>query len=133
MAKKAGYKISSSVNEGIFEFILTGKIVENEIDMMLKEFNAMVLASGINYVLMDVRAIKGRYGYTGAYQRVRSHPQEFYSIIKTAIVDLPENSVYRNYHETTARNAGMNLKWFTDIDEARAWLKISKKEKTESS
>ena len=127
MINKAEYQISSSVNDTILEIILTGEILESQINTMLKKFNAMVLASGVNYILMDVCAIKRRYGYAGAYERVRSHPPEFYRKIKVAIVDLPENSDYRNFHETTARNAGINLKWFTDIDNARTWLKsISK-------
>ncbi len=127
MEKQAEYQISSSVNEGILEFILTGEILEREIDTMLKEFNAIVLASGVNYILMDVLAIKGRYGYSGAFVRVRSHPPEFYGRIKVAMVDLAENSDYRNFHETTALNAGIKLKWFTDTDKARTWLKSKSK------
>ncbi len=127
MEKQAEHQVSSSVNEGILEFILTGEILEREIDSMLKEFNAIVLASGVNYILLDVRAIKGRYGLAGAYERVRSHPPEFYGRIKVAMVDLPENSDYRDFHETTARNAGLNLKWFNDTDKARTWLKSKSK------
>lgn len=127
METKEEYQISSSVNEGILEFILSGKILENQINTMLEEFNATVLASGVKYVLMDVRAIKGRYGYSGAFKRARSHPTEFYGRIKLAMVDLPENSSYRNFHETTLQNAGINSKWFSDIDAAREWLKSNKK------
>jgi hypothetical protein len=39
------------------------------------------------------------------------------------VVDIPENSDYQSFHENTAVNAGMKLKFFTDIDAARAWLK----------
>jgi hypothetical protein len=39
-----------------------------------------------------------------------------------AVVDLPENAVFLNFLETTARNAGLLLNCFTDIDDARAWL-----------
>jgi len=123
MEKKEEYQISSSVNEGLLEFILSGEILESQINTMIEECNATILASGVKYILMDVRAIKGRYGYVGAYARVRSHPPEFYGRIKVAIVDLPENSDYRNFHETTALNVGLKVKWFTDIDAARAWLK----------
>jgi len=123
MGQQAEYQISASVNEGILEFILSGEILENQINTMIKELNATILASGVKYILMDVRAIKGRYGYAGAYERVRSHPQEFYGRTKVAMVDLPENSDYRDFHETTALNAGLKLKWFTDTDKARTWLK----------
>ena len=127
MDNKPTYNISASVNEGILEFILSGKILESQINTMLEECNATVLASGVKYILMDVIAIEGRYGYAGAFSRVRSHPPEFYGRIKVAMVDLPENSDYRNFHETTALNAGLNVKWFTDIDAARAWLKRNKR------
>lgn len=127
MDNKPTYNISSSVNEGILELILSGEILENQISTMIKELNATILASGVKYILMDVRAIKGRYGYAGAYERVRSHPAEFYGRIKVAMVDLPENSDYRNFHETTALNAGLKLKWFTETDKARTWLKSKSK------
>jgi hypothetical protein len=40
-----------------------------------------------------------------------------------ALVDIPENAAIESFHETTAINGGLSLKWFTDIDAARAWLK----------
>ena len=41
----------------------------------------------------------------------------------TALVDLKENEDWESFNETTAANVGVSIKWFTDIDAARAWLK----------
>jgi len=40
-----------------------------------------------------------------------------------AIVDLAENADHESFHEITAVNAGLQYKWFTDIDEASGRLK----------
>jgi hypothetical protein len=128
MEKKAEYQISSSVNEGILKIVLTGEVIKTEIEKLVNEVIAIIKANGLKNVLVDVRTIKGRFGYAEVYSRVRSYPPDLLKV-NFAVVDLPENADYESFHETTAQNAGMKLKWFTDIDAAIAWLKNKKKEK----
>ena len=45
-------------------------------------------------------------------------PPEIRRISKD-LVDLPENADFQSFQESTALNAGMSFKWFTDIDAAR--------------
>ena len=71
---------------------------------------------------MDVRAFKGRFGVTKAFNSVRTHPP-YRLRVNSAIVDLPENADYQSFQEKTSINAGLSYKWFTDIDAARTWLK----------
>ena len=128
MEKEEKYQISSSVNEGILEIVLTGETIETEIEKLVNEVISIIRANGLKNLLVDVRAIKGRFGYMEAYSRVRSYPLDLLKV-NVAVVDLPENADYESFHETTAQNAGVKLKWFTKIDAARDWLKSKKKEK----
>ncbi|MBN1363845.1 MAG: hypothetical protein JW976_03480 [Syntrophaceae bacterium] len=122
MGKKEKYQISSSVKDGILEMVLTGELAERDIGDLQDEVIGIILASNVKFFLVDVCAIKGRFGYFEAFKRVRSYPPEVLGV-KTAIVDIPENDAYEHFHEITAQNAGLSYKCFTDIDAARAWLK----------
>lgn len=122
MEKNVEYQISSSVNEGILEFVLTGKLAESAHGKLSNEVIAITEAKGVKNVLVDIRALKGRLGILETYERVRNYPPHMYKV-HFAMVDIMENAEYQSFHETTAANAGMSLKWFTNIDAARTWLK----------
>ena len=126
MREKKEYKIASSQKDGILEIVLTGEVTEEDVEKLQNEIFPLIINSGVKALLMDVRDIKGRFGYVEAYSRVRSYPSDI-PRIHTAIVDIAENADYENFHETTAMNAGLSYKWFTDIEKARDWLKNKKK------
>ncbi len=44
-------------------------------------------------------------------------------MIPIAIVDKSVDFNYQSFFEATADNVGMTMKWFTDIESGRAWLK----------
>jgi hypothetical protein len=123
MEKKPEYQISTSVNEGIFEFILTGEVTSSTTENLQKEIIAFITVRGAEKLLMDVRACKGSFEYAEAYNRVRKYPPYLFRI-KVAIVDVPDRKDFKSFYETTAINVGLRFKWFYDIDAARAWLKI---------
>ena len=104
MAKKAEYQISTSVNNGILEITLTGEVKESDVKNLQDQVIAIETETQSKNVLMDVRSIKGCFGYTETFHRVRSYPPEK---LKTnvAVVDKPENSDYENFQEVTAKNA----------------------------
>jgi hypothetical protein len=126
MEKEAEYQISSSVNDGILEIVITGELADSDHDKMSKEVIAII--KGVNVVLVDTRLLEGRFGIIETYERVKNYPPYMYKI-HIAMIDTLENAKLRSFHETTALNAGLNFKWFTDIDTARDWLK-SKQRKT---
>ena len=122
MEKKAEYQISAFVNEGLLEIVLTGEVTERTVKNLANKLITIIKGNGIENVLMDVRAFKGRFGVTKAFNSVRSYPP--YGLrMNSAIVDLPENADYQSFQEKTSINAGLSYKWFTDIDAARTWLK----------
>lgn len=126
MANNTKYIISSSVNDGILEIVLTGKLTENDGLHMTNEVSNLVKNNNINKVIINVSELDGRLSITDTYLSVRSYPSHMYRI-HLAIVDVIEQYVYERYHEATSLNAGMKVKCFTDIDEARAWLNFAKK------
>jgi hypothetical protein len=123
MEKKPEYKISSSVNDEILEINLTGEMTKHSIDQVAVEAGVIISESGLKNILVDVRALKGRLGIMDTYAFVRSPAEK--PKVKSALVDLTEHKEYLKFLETTARNAGISLKCFVDIDAARAWLKSS--------
>lgn len=122
MKKKAEYQISLSVNEEIYEIILTGELTASNIEKLENEVTAFIKANGAKNLLVDAHALKSRFNYAEAYYLARNHPPEFYRI-NIAIVDRPENFEFRSFQEWTSINAGLRWKWFADIDSAREWLK----------
>ncbi|HQP41414.1 MAG TPA: STAS/SEC14 domain-containing protein [Smithella sp.] len=122
MGNKAKYKISSSQIDGILEIVLTGEVSKEDVETLQNEIFSIIINTGAEALLVDVREIKGRFGYLEAYSRVRHYPADT-PRIHTAIVDSAENADYESFHETTAYNAGLSYKWFTDIEKARSWLK----------
>lgn len=122
MKKKRDYDISSSVNGRIFEMVLTGNVTEDLVETLQNEVLAAAKASGTMLLLIDVRSLKGRFGFEEAFHRVRNYPLDRPRKRHTAVVDITENAEFQSFHETTGLNAGLSMKWFTDIEAARAWL-----------
>ena len=122
METRKDYQLSTSVNDGIIEIIITGEITNSTVDDLRNEVRTIAWSLNAKALLVDVRAVKERLGVTEAYYGVRSYPTDR-SRISTAVVDLPEHETYQLFLETTAYNSGLRIKWFTNIDDARTWLK----------
>jgi hypothetical protein len=122
MEKKEEYQLSLSVNDGILEITLTGTMMESYIKQVTNDLIDITKAKNIKKMLVNVSSLKRQLAYFETYQRVRNYPDDLYRI-KFAMVDNKGLNEYEQFHETTAINAGITLKWFTDIDTARAWLK----------
>lgn len=121
MESKTKHTIASSEKDGMLELVLTGEVGEEGVEALQNEIIALVMSRDTKALLVDVRDLKGRFGYTEAYYRVRNYPADM-PRVNLAVVDLAEHADYENFHEDTAFNAGFSLKWFTDIEDARAWL-----------
>lgn len=119
MEKKAKCQVSSCVNEGILEIVVTGDVIESTYENVTNEVNAIIKANNARKVIADFRAIERRIEPSEIYRYSRNYHSVLFDI-KYAIVDLPENAQYK----TGAKNAGLSsLMWFTDMDDARKWIK----------
>jgi hypothetical protein len=122
MAEKENYQLSTMVNDGILEIVITGELTKDSIDMLRGEVIEIIRNTNAKAVLCDVRNAKGPQDITEAYYRSRSLPADV-KIRPSAVVERSENWDYKSFYEATAANAGHILKWFTDIESARTWLK----------
>ncbi len=127
MGRKPEYHLSWNVHEGILEITIKGEMEINTVEKLQNEVFDVEKSSNTSAVLIDVCGIKGRFGLTEAYFRVRNYPPEQWRL-DVAVVDLEENEPFQSFHQITANNVGLSLKCFTDIDAARAWL-ISRQQK----
>ena len=123
MEEKINYQLSTSANEGIIEIVFTGEVTKNTINRLHTDVITILKGTNAKAVLCDVSALKGPDDdFAGAYFRARSIPLNI-RILPAAVVERSENMVYQSFYETTAANTGQSLKWFTDIEAARTWLK----------
>ncbi len=122
MEEETNYQLSTSVNEGIVEFVLTGKLTQNGVEKLTNEALGIAKTLNARYLLVDVRALEGRFGPAEALHRIRSYPPDR-PTLHTAVVDIPENAEYGSFHEALTRSFGLSLRWFASVDAARAWLK----------
>ncbi|MBN1366245.1 MAG: hypothetical protein JW976_15700 [Syntrophaceae bacterium] len=123
MKKEKTYNILSSVNDNVLEVIIKGDISSlNSHQTMLNEMLDIEKSANVNKQLVDIRKLKGRLTTIELYSLVRDYPADRPRMI-IALVDTPEYAETASFHETTAFNAAIKLKWFTDIDKAREWLK----------
>lgn len=122
MGKKDKYQLTSSVNEGIVEIIITGELSAEDIDNIRSKVIEIIRESDARGILTDVRAATGPHNIIDAYYRVRTFPPDIRTV-PYAIIDTLEDQEYMLFFETTAANAGWRIKWFTDVESARIWLK----------
>jgi hypothetical protein len=120
MEDKPGYRLSASVHEGILEIVIAGEVTKDAMDGLQADAIALIRELGAKAVLCDVRALNGPHNFGETYFRVKGMPQDVK--IWSAVVELPNDVAYQSFHETAAANAGWSLRWFTDVDAARAWL-----------
>jgi hypothetical protein len=123
MGKEKQYSISSFVKDGILKVVVTGEHSTSAArKAMMNEIIDIEKSANVKKQLVDLRNLKGRLSALEVYSLVRDYPEDRPRMI-VALVDTPENAESASFHETTASNAGVVFKWFTDINEARNWLK----------
>jgi hypothetical protein len=119
MEEKEKYQVLSSVNEGILEIVIIGEITASTYENVTNEVNAVIKSNDAKKAIADFRAVEKRIEPSEIYRYVRNYNSVLFDI-KFAIVDLPENVSYKS----SAINAGLSsLMWFTDIDDARKWIR----------
>lgn len=123
MEEKPGSQLTAFENEGIVEIIITGELKEGELEGLQDEVTAIIANAGCGYhVIIDVRALKGYFCYSEVFFHIRQYPREIYQV-NMALVDVPENADFQTFQERTSTGAGMNFKWFNEVDAARTWLR----------
>lgn len=118
---KEEYSVSGESVNGITEITIKGRATRTNVDNIQQDVFNMALQCRL--LIIDVREITGRLPISDSYIRVRNLRKLGRPINRfTAIIDNPENYEFQKFYETTALNAGVQTKVFTDIEEGRAWL-----------
>ena len=119
---KKDYQVDKSMERDILFISITGKASKRNAGEIARiVFEAVQELKPIK-VLVDCTKLVGRLSLTETYYHVREYPAQPHVVSKSAIVDLPENAEYYNFHQVTAANVGVPMKYFTDIDTAVEWL-----------
>ena len=83
----------------------------------------IIKEANVKSLICDIRSLKGpKDNLADAYIRTRNIPLNIRRL-SAAVVDSSKDIDYISFYEMTAANAGQTLKWFTDIEAARAWLR----------
>ena len=77
----------------------------------------------ISKALLDCRNMTGEIQIFGSYMVAEYGVKMIGIISKTALVGREDQMLHGNFVENVAVNRGVNLKIFTDADEAIDWLK----------
>lgn len=122
MKRNPEFRISAFAGKEILEIILTGQFIENTVEILTNEIKKIIIAKGMRNVLVDIREMKGRLNIESAYWHVR-RPLPDGPKINIVFLDSPDNSDFISFFEIIAVDAGLPVKCFTNIAEARHWFK----------
>lgn len=120
-AKEPSYSITVEATGDILELAIRGRATaENAAE--IRDAVIDIAKDHQKPLLVDVRGLAGRLSVSQTYYHVRNQPPAP-PIHKTAVIDLSENAEYDKFHEVTATNAGLMLRYFNTPEEGRAWLR----------
>ena len=121
MTNTKSYEISSYMHDDVIEIDIAGTATEDCVEDLKSEINTLIKLTNPRKLLTDLRALKIPRFLSEAFSGIRNYPPLFH--IKTAVVILAENAESQMFYETEANHAGLKMRWFTDIEAARNWLK----------
>ena len=121
MGVEPSYKISTDMKEGILEIVSAGEVTNDSVEIFTEKVQDIVKSSKTGKMLSDVRELKMPRVCTEAYSRIKKYPSFFCGT--TAVVDNPRHEDFQLFQEAVASIFGIEMKYFTDVDAARAWLK----------
>jgi hypothetical protein len=122
LGKRSPYRTTTTIKDGILEIAITGEVTEDSVEKMWSQVFALVKIINTNCLLIDVSTLEGRFGYMANIiksEKILSFGFKW----RNAFIDNTENYKNINIIKASANSVGMNLRCFTDIDEARTWLK----------
>ena len=119
MENITAYQISSSMNDGILELVITGTAIGNEFEKMMLKVDSILEAINAKEVILDIRTFEEHIeSITTIYQYTVKH-NFFIHGVKTAVVDFQEKTSFA----MALKTAGVSVERFIDMDLARKWVK----------
>jgi hypothetical protein len=118
------FDITGSPDGDLLLVTFSGRSTPDNAQAMVKRYFELVLGSGAKKILVDIRSLDGRLTAGETYFLVRDLPvKPIPQGIRTALLESEERHDFANFLETTAANAGVQLRCFFDRDAAVSWLR----------
>ena len=115
------YQIGTSWSGQALEIRISGEVTPHNADVIAREVFEIAEVRRPARVLIAVTNLQGRLGIIEYYRQIKSFPL-VHIIVKTAVVDRPENESFYAFLETAMVNVGFQIRCFSDIQKARTWL-----------
>jgi hypothetical protein len=87
------------------------------------EANALLASSQWNQIVVDITGLKSTSAAHELLELARGLSADFLEIVRIALVVLPGQIKRAKAIENIARNEGLFLMTFLEVEEARSWLK----------
>lgn len=119
------YKLEIVGADGFITAVLEGVRTPETLIAVAAKTTAYCAERRISRLLIDIRGMTGGLDTLETYE-VAGHELPGHEgvrrILRSAILDLPENIERIRFFETVAINRGLNVRIFADEDQAVAWL-----------
>lgn len=89
------------------------------------ETAAACRTAGCDRLVIDIRSMRGALDAVEVYDvagRELPRSQDVRRIVRTAVLDTADNLDRVRFFETVAVNRGLTVRFFTDADQAVAWV-----------
>jgi hypothetical protein len=114
------YRINCSWHDDILEIVVTGQADRSNADEIAVKVIRLTESYKPRKRLIDVTNLQGRLDIDEAYYQDLLHDRH---VVPTAVVlDLEKQRQHYTFLETAMSNKGYVLRFFSDRDEALAWL-----------
>ena len=101
---------------------LTGDVSERDLKSARGEMNSELLAHGCKRLLVDATGISRMQSVVSDFEFTAQHRTELPPGTRHAVVIKPEQEEHMRFVENVAQNRSVNLRLFTDKNEAVGWL-----------
>jgi hypothetical protein len=118
------FRVESARCGEVLEVAISGHASQRNAAEIARQVVRLAAESGNNRVLVDCRALAGRLTLSETFFHVKIYPalHPHAKAARTAVVDLEEHHSRFTFQEELARDLGFDLRFFTDVKEARSWL-----------
>jgi hypothetical protein len=118
------YTLEMNTEGSLLVARVSGKRTLETVSAMAMHIVQACIEQQCTLALVDVRPLEGRLTVSNSYQVVADGFDQYrrMGLQRAAIVDREIDPDGKSFFETVARNRGFDLRIFTDMTEARAWL-----------
>ncbi len=112
-----------SEDQSVIRVLYMGQTSYETSSNMMRDVAEVIARTGLKKLLFDIRDAKGTGSYALPIQHVEEAPSMgFTPMLRSAIIGAPKDQVMLKYIEDVSVNRGMQVRTFTDEEQALSWL-----------